>query len=70
MFNPSRSPPSRRYIWLHRSIRPLGAGVPVRPTTRRTFGKAILRLRKRWDFGLLKLDNSSMIIMSNGKAVL
>ena len=45
---PNRCPSSIRYICAHKSIKPLGDGVPVKPTTRgmnlRTFLRALKRL--------------------------
>src|SRR5574344_2625224 len=63
---PRRCPQSIQYICAHRSIRPFGAGVPVRPITRSTVGAAIRIALNLWLFALLKLVSSSIIKASNG----
>ena len=45
---------------------PLGLGVPVSPTTRFTSGMTFRRARKRLAWGFLKLESSSITIMSKG----
>ena len=50
-------------------MRPLAEGVPVRPTTLLTFGMTFRRARKRLAWGFLKLESSSITIMSKGQPV-
>ena len=44
----------------------LGEGVPVSPTTLFTNGMAFLSARNLFACGFLKLESSSITIMSNG----
>ena len=63
---PSRSPWSMQYICAHKSISPFGAGVPVRPITRLTLGRAMRIALNLSLLALLKLVSSSITSASNG----
>ena len=54
------------YICAHRSISPLGAGVPVSPITLLTVGMAVRIALNRFDLEDLKLVSSSITNTSNG----
>jgi hypothetical protein len=69
MVLPSRAPWSSRYTCAHRSSSPFGAGVPVRPTTRRMRGSIAFKALNRCAWEFLKLDSSSMTTMSKGQSL-
>ncbi|MPN45771.1 hypothetical protein SDC9_193342 [bioreactor metagenome] len=61
---PSLSPISIRLTSLHKSIKLLGAGVPVSPIILLTFGLTFLRALNLLAVEDLKLESSSMTTIS------